>query len=63
MGKKIVSYYQLAEKLGGLPAKVKLAAKTCVASAAAETIPDTPKLLEQFQKALREIFPGAAIPD
>lgn len=62
MGEKLVEYYALAEKLGGLPAKVKLAAKTCVGSLIAATTPDTPQNIERFRKALQELFPQERIP-
>lgn len=63
MGQKIVDYYKKVEKAGGLPAVIKLATKTCVASSLAPAVPDSPELIQKFQKAIKEIFPNAVFSD
>jgi hypothetical protein len=59
MGQKLEAYYAKVEKIGGFAAVVKLATKTCVASSLAPNVPDSPEMIEKFQKAIKEIFPNA----
>jgi hypothetical protein len=63
MGQKLVDYYKKVEKAGGVAAVVKLATKTCVASSLASNLPDSPELIQKFQKAIKEIFPNAIFSD
>lgn len=63
MGQKIVDYYGKVEKLGGIAAVVKLATKTCVASSMASRVPDSPEMIQKFQKAIKDIFPNAVFSD
>jgi hypothetical protein len=63
MGQKLVDYYAKVNKLGGVAAVIKLATKTCVASSLASNVPDSPEMIEKFQKAIKEIFPNAVFSD
>ena len=50
-----MEFYAKANELGGLKAKMRLAAITQVPSAKAESEPDTPELIKSFESALEEI--------
>jgi GAF domain-containing protein len=59
MGAKASAYYAAAEQLGGMHAKLKLAGLTRMTSAQANSLEDTPELLEQFERAFAEIREAA----
>jgi hypothetical protein len=61
MGAKLVQYYQLAERSGGLPVKMRLAMKTGISSTNAQAEPDSPENLAKFFKAAKEVI-GADVP-
>lgn len=63
MGAKIAQYFEEAGRLGGIVAKMRLAAATAVTSAEAATTEDTRELVQRFEDAmvtLRATFRGAA---
>lgn len=55
MGSNLLKYYDEAQKLGGLKAKMRLAILTNVPSTAAQGAPDSPENLQKFDKAMQEI--------
>lgn len=55
MGAKLMPYYALIEKEGGLAAKVKLATATKIPSIRAATEPDSDANLALFRKAFQEV--------
>lgn len=61
MAAKLMQYYTLAEKSGGLPVKMRLAMKTGIPSQKAATEPDSPENLAKFYLAAKEII-GADVP-
>ncbi|MBN2294146.1 MAG: hypothetical protein JXM70_17095 [Pirellulales bacterium] len=61
MGAKLVQYYDLADKKGGLPVKMRLAMKTGIPSNNAQVEPDSPENLAKFYAAAKEII-GADVP-
>jgi len=61
MGAKLMQYYELADKNGGLPVKMRLAMKTGVPSANANSEPDSPDNLAKFYAAAKEII-GPDVP-
>jgi hypothetical protein len=61
MGAKLAQYYQLAERKGGLPAKMRLAMKTGVPSNRAADEPDSAENLAKFYAAATEVI-GADVP-
>jgi hypothetical protein len=63
MGQKLVDYYAKVNEHGGVAAVIKLATKTCVASSLASNVPDSPEMIQKFQKAIKEIFPNAVFSD
>jgi hypothetical protein len=62
MGKRLVTYYDLAYQKGGLVLQLKLAMKTLVPSNKAAELPDTAENLDLFRKALEELLPSEQIP-
>jgi hypothetical protein len=61
MGAKLQQYYELAEKSGGLPTKMRLAMKTGIPSEKADSEPDSPENLQKFYEAAKDII-GADVP-
>lgn len=55
MGVKIKKYFDLVEQKGGVAAKMRLAMKTGVVAAKAESEPDSPELLAKFHAAAKEL--------
>lgn len=55
MGKKLVSYYEKANSMGGLKARMRLAMLTGIPSAIVEEEPDSPDNIQKFEKALNEL--------
>jgi hypothetical protein len=55
MGVKLQRYYELVEKSGGLPMKMRLAMKTSIPSTKAMSEPDSAENLERFYRAVLEI--------
>ncbi|HYD43296.1 MAG TPA: GAF domain-containing protein [Anaeromyxobacter sp.] len=63
MGKRLVSFFDEAYRIGGLPARVALAKHTATTPATAEAAEDAPALIARFEKAvatLRVEFRDAA---
>ena len=59
MGAKLVELYTMAEKEGGLKAKLKMAMFTKMSLNAAEEAPDSPENIKLFQDALQRIRSSA----
>jgi hypothetical protein len=59
MGAKLKQYYDIVQEKGGMAAKMRLAMKTGVAAAKAETEPDSPELLEKFHAVVTELVGDA----
>jgi len=55
MGERLLKYYQYVGEVQGLSAKMQLATETKVPSMKAATAPDSPEILETFQKAVAKI--------
>jgi hypothetical protein len=55
MGKQLLDFYEKANQIGGLKAKMRLAVLTNVPSAKAGTEPDSPDNVAKFEKALAQI--------
>lgn len=56
MGQKLTKIYELAKADGGATAQMRLVMKTCVPSAKAADLPDSPDLLAKFKAAYKEIL-------
>lgn len=56
MGEKLMRYIQWANEKGGMIAKVNLAQRTKIPSAAAALEPDSPDNIRKFKDALRQIL-------
>jgi len=57
MGKRVQSYFEEANRMGGLVARMRLASLAQVTSTEAATTEDRPELLERLQKALESLKP------
>lgn len=55
MGAKLKQYFDLVEEKGGVAAKMRLAMKTGVASAKAESEADSAELVNKFYEAAKEL--------
>ncbi|WP_444994631.1 hypothetical protein [Aliikangiella sp. IMCC44359] len=55
MGLKLSSFYDQAESIGGLKARMRLAMISGIPSSKAESEPDSPDNISKLQKALDEI--------
>ncbi|MET1254734.1 hypothetical protein [Aliikangiella maris] len=55
MGQKLVSFYNQAESIGGLKARMRLAMISGIPSNKAESEPDSPDNISKLQNALAEI--------
>ncbi len=55
MAQKLLKYYEDAAKMGGLKAKMRLALKTKISNAKAKDAPDSPTVIQTFEKAFQEI--------
>lgn len=55
MGQKLLKYYEEADKLGSLKAKMRLAVLTSISTIKATDAPDSPENIQKFEEALREI--------
>lgn len=55
MGRSLLKFYEEAQKMGGLKAKMRLAILTNVPSTAATEALDSPENLKKFEKALQEL--------
>jgi hypothetical protein len=55
MGEKLSQYFEAATAMGGIKAKMRLAALTCLPGQAAATAPDSPENIAKFEKAMEEI--------
>ncbi len=55
MGKKLMEFYEKAQKLGSSKAKMRLAMITCISSVKAGDAPDSPENLKKFEDAMKEI--------
>ena len=55
MGAKLAEYYEKANGIGGMKAKMRLAIMTKIPSAKAVSEAETPELLQKFENALQEI--------
>lgn len=56
MGSKLSNAYNIAEREGGMPAKMRLAAVTGIPSGKAATEPDSPDLIQKFESALNQVL-------
>jgi hypothetical protein len=54
MAVKLVQLYAEVKARGGVPAAVKLAAKTGIPSIVAATMPDSPELIAKFLAVIKE---------
>jgi hypothetical protein len=61
MAAKLMQYYDLADKNGGLTVKMRLAMKTGIPSDKAQSEPDSPDNLAKFYAAAKDII-GADVP-
>lgn len=55
MGAKFKKYFEIVEEKGGVPAKMRFAMKTGVASNKAESADETPESLDKFHKIAVEL--------
>ena len=55
VGAQILGMYKLADALGGIQARVRLAMLTTISSRAASEIPDTPDVVRKFEDALAKL--------
>jgi hypothetical protein len=55
MGAKLVDYYERANTLGGLKAKMRLAMLTLMPGNKAEEAEDSPDILKKFEEAFKEL--------
>lgn len=55
MGKQLIDFYEQANKIGGLKAKMRLAMLTNVPSTKAGTEMDSPDNIAKFEKAIAQI--------
>lgn len=53
MGQKLVNFYELTQKEGGLPAKMRMAVMTNIPSPKAATEPDSPENIAKFKSAYK----------
>src|SRR5262245_33091912 len=60
MGKRIQSYFEEADRMGGLVARMRLASLAQITSTEAATIEDRPELIERMQKAIATLKPQFA---
>ncbi len=61
MGKRIAAFFEEAERMGGLVARMRLASLSQITSTEANTVEDRPELVGRVQRAmlnLREEFPN-----
>ncbi|MBN1191752.1 MAG: hypothetical protein JXA46_18520 [Dehalococcoidales bacterium] len=55
MGTRLTQYFNEANKLGGLKAKMRLAVLTKMSGQTAETEADSPENINKFEKAIQEV--------
>jgi hypothetical protein len=55
MGAKLEAFFEEADKLGGMRAKVKLAMITKLTAKAAASEPDSPDNIKLFEDAMQEV--------
>lgn len=55
MADKLTQYYEKAQAIGGLKAKMRLAVLTKISSPKAAIEPDSPENIRKFEKAMQEI--------
>ena len=55
MGDVLMKIYKAADEIGGVQMKTRLALKTCIPSAAAASLPDSPEYVEKLKAAFKEI--------
>ena len=55
MGAQLLDFYNQAQALGGLKAKMRLAILTLVPSTNAESTPDSPENIQKFKNAMIEL--------
>lgn len=55
MGQKLVAYYEKAKEIGGAKAKVEFVKLVALAASQAESMPDSPEMIDKFDQALREV--------
>jgi len=55
MAQKLLSFYDEANNLGGIKAKMRLAVLTAISSTKAATEPDSSENVAKFDKAMQEI--------
>jgi hypothetical protein len=60
MGKRIQSFFEEADRMGGLVARMRLASLAQITSTEAATTEDRPELLERLQKAIDALRPQFA---
>ena len=56
MGQQLMAFYEKAKQAGQFKAQLRLAMLTLVPGEKAKTEPDTPELVQKFQKALDEVL-------
>ncbi len=55
MAVKLEEFYNKADKLGSMKAKMRLALMTGISNVAAANAPDSPENISMFEKAMSEI--------
>ncbi len=55
MAEQLLRLFQLCERSGGLPAKMRLAMRTGITQATAAVSPDSPEVVARVAAAVREI--------
>jgi len=55
MGVKLNDYYEKANRMGGLKAKMRLAVLTKIPSSRAVELPDSPENVKLFEDGMREL--------
>ncbi|MCG8699660.1 MAG: hypothetical protein MI922_16515 [Bacteroidales bacterium] len=55
MAQKLIEFYNEADRVGGIKAKMRLAIISKLPSVKAETEPDSPENIAKFEKAMEEI--------
>lgn len=55
MANKLIAYYEEAQNLGGLKAKMRLAVLTLIPSSKAQNNPDSFENIQKFEKAMQEL--------
>lgn len=55
MADKLIKFFEEAQNLGGMKARMRLAVLTNISSKKAQTEPDSPENMNKFEKAMQEL--------